>query len=244
MLKKLKPKILLFILPIAITGCATTDFTDLLGLSSTPESSPFEPADYRQYGKPITCSEIGSAISKAYQLKTKGKNKEDIYWEITPEDSSYVQQDIYTILIETGMSADQKTHKLFTQACQQNLETYQSIFDGTSKDLYTRVDLLYSTAYGIELKAYRASLSTSFRAARYYYGRSKMDIKRDFVNAESRGGLDNVSDEINKLVYEELIEILYKPEFIDASRHPNKIMPSLDSVRTQMAPELILRVVR
>lgn len=244
MLKKLKPKILLLILPIAITGCATTDFTDLLGISSTPQSLPFDAADYRQYGKPITCSEIGNAISKAYQLKTKGKNKEEIYWEITPEDSSYVQQDVYTIMIETGMSADAKTHKLFTQACQQNVETYQSIFDETSKDLYTRVDLLYSTAYGIELKAYRASLSTSFRASRYYYGRSKMDIKRDFVNAESRGGLDNVSDEINKLVYEELIEILYKPEYIDASSHPNKIMPSLDSVRMQMAPELILKVVR
>ena len=72
------------------------------------------------YGKTITCSEIGNSVSKAYQLKKKGKSKEDIYWEITPEDSTYIRQDIYTILIDVGMAADAENHKLFTEACRKN----------------------------------------------------------------------------------------------------------------------------
>ena len=49
---------------------------------------------------------------------------------------------------------------------------------------------------------------------------------------------------INNLIYEQTIEILYKPAYMGESRHLGNIMPSLDSVRREMAPELVLKLVK
>lgn len=239
-----KMKLLLCVFPLILTGCAGYDLAGLIGGESTPKSDNLNIAAYRMYGKTITCSEIGNSVSKAYQLKKKGKSKEDIYWEITPEDSTYIRQDIYTILIDVGMAADSESHKLFTEACRKNIETYQSLYDDSSKSLYARVDLIYNFVYNQELKNYRASFSGGLHAPMYRYGNSKNNTEYDFVRNKSRGGMDETSNEINNLIYEQMIEILYKPAYMGESRHPGNIMPSLDSVRREMAPELVLKLVK
>lgn len=223
-----KMKLLLCVFPLILTGCAGYDLAGLIGGESTPKSDNLNIAAYRMYGKTITCSEIGNSVSKAYQLKKKGKSKEDIY----------------TILIDVGMAADAENHKLFTEACRKNLETYQSLYDDSSKSLYARVDLIYNFVYNQELKNYRASFSGGLHGPMYRYGNSKNNTEYDFVRNKSRGGLDETSNEINNLIYEQMIEILYKPAYMGESRHPGNIIPSLDSIRREMAPELVLKLVK
>lgn len=242
MIPNLRKYALLLVLPVTLTGCSEHLIPDLLGVNTQEKNVPITISDYHTRGKKIHCSEIGNAISKAYTLKKQGKSKEDIYWAITPEDSSYAEQDVYTILIDVGMQADAKSYKSFTEACRNNPVTYQEIFDTQSKDLYTRLDMLYSMAYGKEFKNYRASLSTSMRVSRYRYGGSRMDVKNAFINDESKGGLDGISNEINNLVYERAMEIIYDPKLMDESSHPRKLMPSQEQLRRQMAPELVLKL--
>lgn len=194
------------------------------------------------YGKTLTCTQVGNSISKAYQLKKRGKNKEDIYWEITPDDSTYIEQDVYTLLIDIGMQSDDSSHKLFTEACRQNMELYQKNFDTQSKFLYTRVDMIYSTAYAKEFQNYRDSFKG--RSGLYRYGRSKSDIRNVFVTNESKGGLDSVSNEINNLVAERAFEIIYAPKLMEQSEYPTDLIPSLDRVRTQMAPDIVIKLVK
>lgn len=50
------------------------------------------------------------------------------------------------------MAADAENHKLFTEACRKNLDTYQSLYDDSSKSLYARVDLIYNFVCNQELK--------------------------------------------------------------------------------------------
>ncbi|MEM7900417.1 hypothetical protein Q4R21_18495, partial [Morganella morganii] len=62
------------------------------------------------------------------------------------------------------MAADAENHKLFTEACRKNLDTYQSLYDDSSKSLYARVDLIYNFVCNQELKNYRASFSGGLHA--------------------------------------------------------------------------------
>ena len=57
------------------------------------------------------------------------------------------------------MAADAENHKLFTEACRKNLDTYQSLYDDSSKVYMPALNLIYNFVYNQELKNYRASFS-------------------------------------------------------------------------------------
>ncbi len=213
------------------------------------EIPAFSVSFFRELAPSISCSEIGNAVSKAYLLKKQGKTKKDIYWDITPEDSTYIKQDFYTIMIDVGMGADEKTHKNFTQACRNNMETYQRLIDTQSQSLYDRVDGIYSTVYTQETRLYKPTFSIGniltkrFETSRY--GSSKSNVKKKFINDKSPGGLDEISNEINNLIAEEVIDLLYAQNIMNVSdKHPKNLMPSLYSVREKLAPELILKLTK
>lgn len=247
---RIKSQLSLVILSTILTSFTGYSFAAEKKASNAPV---FSVSYFREFAPSMSCSEIGNAISKSYQLKKQGKSKKDIYWAITPEDSTYIKQDFYTILIDVGMGADAKTYKNFTQACRENMGLYQELMDTQSKSLYDRVDAIYSTVYTEETRRYKPTLSLGNLLAKRMsknietssYGTTKQDVVKKFVNDKSPGGLDEISNEINNLIAEDVIDLLYTKEIMGQSNtHPKNLMPSLYKVRAKFASELILKLTK
>lgn len=235
-----------------LAGCISVGGTSL-GFAKTKKFpaavTSSSVSQYHHLGKSFSCKTLGDVVSKSYKMSKRGKSRDDIYWDLTPMDSTYAEQDLYQLLIGIGIdSATASNHTVFTEACRNNFGVYQSILDDQSVEHFKRVDFVYRTVYGEETRLYDEYLKreySSMRTTSHTYGGSKRDVVKVVVQNKSNGGLDEITNEINNLIVEDVLEMLYTPAMMKAYKEsPEKVMPSLDTVRAKMAPELVLKLVK
>lgn len=243
MIAKIKIPLLAIITCTFFAGCTTVDVDDTLTILSGQQpkfrykAPPLQLDSYRNLGSTITCTQVGNTIMQSYQLSKKKMSATDIYWKITPKNATYGQQDMYLTLIKMGLEDDGSTYTLYKQACDKYTETYQKAAEDVTKTLYGYVDLIYKTAYLAELEAHKKGLP---------YGETKNRVAQASVKAmetNPSGFLDKVSHDINIMIVEQTIRSIY-PDHLMGKASQAMPMPSLNLVRKNMAPELVVNIKR
>ncbi len=241
MIKKFKIPLLAIMTCTFLAGCTTvTDSLTILAGQKPPyryKAPPLQLDSYKNLGSTMTCTQVGNTIMQSYQLSKKKMSAADIYWKITPKKATYGQQDMYLTLIKMGLEDDGSTYSLYKQACNKYTETYQKASEDVAKTNYAYVDLIYKTAYLAEMDAHKKGLP---------YGETKNKVAKASVKqmeSNPSGFLDQISQDINIMIVEQTIRSIY-PDNLMGKKSQVMPMPSLNQVRENMAPELIVNIKR
>lgn len=239
MIKKIKTILIPITICALFSGCEAVNdsLAVLYGEKPKPRfETPALPLEsYKSLGSTMSCTQIGDAVKQTYKLAKKRMSDVDIYWEITPTNATYAQQDMYRALIQVGLEADDTSYTLFRQACNEYTATYQEVTNDIATTLYAYVDLIYRAAYLVEMEAHQKGEP---------YGQTKNKVIESSVSVienDHSGVLDEVSRNINLMVLEETIRLIYPDNLMDV-KSKSMPMPSLDYVRRSMAPQLVVNI--
>lgn len=270
-----KKKLLLAVFCIFVQGCTLPfyehekyiDFSFIQFPESVTES---DVSAYRQ--KPetpkLSCKDFNKRLKKAQTLSLKGMNDQDIYWEITNENSNYVEQ-VYLAMYADAIANQGGNKHPIEDTCGE-IPTLQKGLDQFSILLFNHIDFVYQTYYHFEAERYndfllaesdrktkkltgfisstiggRASQSLDnitdfYKDGEYNRGQAKKEIMDLFVYER-----DSVmTDTMYNLLTEATVDVIQ--DYIYSRPHNNEndpnafYMPTTKEVRDALAKEVVM----